>query len=189
MSLQEILLVDEKAPITSALSFILQSNGYLVMLAPDAVTASEDLDNYCFDLMLVYLNGYDQDKLDLLRQAKMRCPQTKVMIAANPRKTTLPLEAFQVEVDDYLLTPFSLSELCRRVKHCLHHSKILKPKSVFEGRGATVNKLLFNLLRLKFYDIDNKLLLKAYSNFYIKKKYVVQNKGDLRNLMKHQSSS
>jgi len=134
MKLKEILLVDGKVPIISAISFILQSNGYLVMQAPDAETASKDLDNYCFDLMLVYLNGYEKDKLDLLRQANRRSPQTKVMIVANPQRMTLPLEAFQVEVDDYLLTPFSAPELCRRVNHCLPPSKILKPESVFEGR-------------------------------------------------------
>jgi len=36
MKLKEILLVDEKVPISSAIGFILQSKGYLVMLAPDA---------------------------------------------------------------------------------------------------------------------------------------------------------
>jgi DNA-binding response OmpR family regulator len=177
MSFKEILLVDEKAPISSAISFILQSNGYLVMVAPDAVTASEDLDNYCFDLMLVYLNGYDQDKLDLLRQAKRRCPQTKVMIAANPRKMTLPLEAFQVEVDDYLLTPFSLPELCRRIKHCLHPSKVLKPESVFKGRGGTINERILNSLKLKFCDINNTLFsLKTHINILVKEKRGIQNK-------------
>ena len=149
MKLKEILLVDEKVPISSAIDFILQSKGYLVMLAPDAVTASEDLDNYCFDLMLVYLTGYEKDKLDLLRQANRRSPQTKVMIAANPQKMTLPLKAFQLEVDDYLLTPFSALELCRRVKHCLNQGKILQPESVFEGWGRTINEPLLNSLRLE----------------------------------------
>jgi len=175
--LKEILLVDGKVPIISAISFILQSNGYLIMRAPDAETASKDLDNYCFDLMLVYLNGYEKDKLDLLRQANRRPPQTKVMIVANPQKMTLPLEAFQVEVDDYLLTPFSLPELCRRVKHCLHQSKILKPESVFEGRGGTINERVLNSLRLKFCDINNTLFsLKAHINILVKEKRGIQNK-------------
>jgi len=190
MKLKEILLVDEKVPISSAIGFILQSKGYLVMLAPDAETASEDLDNYFFDLMLVYLNGYEQDKLDLLRQANRRSPQTKVMIVANPQRMTLPLEAFQMEVDDYLLTPFSALELCRRVKHCLNQSKILKPESVFEGRGGTINELLLNSLRLKFCDINNTLFpLKAHINILVQKKHGIRNKGNLRNLMKYQTTS
>jgi DNA-binding response OmpR family regulator len=190
MSLKEILLVDEKAPISSAISFILQSKGYLVMLAPDAVTASEDLDNYYFDLMLVYLNGYEQEKLALLRQAKGRSPQTKVMIVANPQKMTLPLEAFQMRVDDYLLTPFSAPELCRRVNRCLHQSKNLKPESVLEGRGGTINRQILNSLRLKFFDMHNTLFsLKAHMNILVEEKHGIRNKGNLRNLMKYQSNS
>ena len=190
MKLTEILLVDEKVPINSAIGFILQTKGYLVMLAPDTETASKELDNYSFDLMLVYLNGYEKDKLDLLRQANRRSPQTKVMIVANPQRMTLPLEAFQMEVDDYLLTPFSALELCRRVKHCLNQSKILKPESVFEGRGGTINERVWNSLRLKLYNINNNLFsLKAPINIRVQKKHGIRNKGNLRHLMKYQTTS
>jgi hypothetical protein len=48
MEIQEILLVDEKTPIMLAIGFIIESNGYLVMLAPAADSASAELDNYCF---------------------------------------------------------------------------------------------------------------------------------------------
>lgn len=184
MKITEILLVDEKVPISSAIGFILQAKGYLVMLAPDAETASKDLDNYCFDLMLVYLNGYEKDKLDLLRQANRRSPQTKVMIVANPQTMTLPLEAFQMEVDDYLLAPFSALDLCRRVNHCLHHRRILKPESLFEGRGGTINERVWNSLRLKLYNINNNLFsLKAHINIRVQEKHGIRNKGNLRNLM------
>lgn len=169
MKFAEILLVDGRAPIISAISFILQSNGYLIMRAPDAKTASEDLDNHFFDVMLVCLTGYEKDKLDLLRHANRRSPQTKVMIVANPQRMTLPMEAFQVEVDDYLLTPFSAQELCRRVKHCLYPSKILKPESVFAGRGRRINEPDLNSMILKFCDTNNTLFSwKAHINMLVK---------------------
>jgi DNA-binding response OmpR family regulator len=180
MKLKEILLVDEKVPISSAISFILQSKGYLVMLAPNAETACENLDNYFFDLMLVYLTGYEKDKLDLLRQANRRSPQTKVMIVANPRKMTLPLEAFRVEVEDYLLMPFSTLELCRRVNHCLHQSKVFQPESVFEGRGGKINEQVLNSLRIKFGGIHNTLFsLKAHINILVQEGNGIRNKGKL----------
>jgi DNA-binding response OmpR family regulator len=183
MKLTEILLVDEKVPINSAIGFILQTKDYLVMLTPDAETAFKELDNYSFDLMLVYLNGYEKDKLDLLRQANRRSPQTKVMIVANPQRMTLPLEAFQMEVDDYLLTPFSALELCRRVKHCLNQCKILEPESVFEGRRGTINERVLN-------PVNNSLFpLKAHINILVQKKHGIWNKRNLRGLMKHQTTS
>ena len=130
MELKEILLVDGKAPISSAISFILQSHGYLIMLAPDAETASEDMGNYCFDLMLVYLNGYERDKLDLLRQTNRRCPQTKVMIVANPRKNDL--------------TPRGVSDGGGRIPACAFQRAGTVPAS----RPLSPSKLRFSHLKL-----------------------------------------
>jgi len=190
MKFKEILLVDGKVPIISAIGFILQSNGYLIVRAPDAETASEDLDNYCFDLIIVYLTGYEKDKINLLWQVNWRSPQTKVMIVANPQRMPLPLEAFQMAVDDYLLTPFSAPELCRRVNQCLHRSKILKPESVFEGRGGKINERVLNSLRLKFYNINKTFFpWKDHINILFQEKHGVRNKGNLRNLMKYQTTS
>jgi len=112
------------------------------------------------------------------------------MIVANPQRMTLPLEAFQMEVDEYLLASFSVPELCRRVDRCLHPTKILKPESVFEGRGGMLNGRILNSLRLKFFDMDNTLFFpKARMNMALREKYGIRNKGKLRNLMKSQASS
>jgi response regulator RpfG family c-di-GMP phosphodiesterase len=157
MALKEILLVDEKAPIISAMGWILQSKGYLVMLAPDAETASEDLENYHFDLMLVNLTEYEAEKLDLLQRAKRSFPQTRVMVMGNPQRMRMPIQAFQLEVDDYLLTPFSAPELCRRVDHCLRKNEVLKLEVNPEEKAVTLNERVLNALRLKFCDINNTL--------------------------------
>lgn len=157
MELTEILLVDERTPIVSAIGYILQSKGYQVVLAPDAETALEELNNYYFDLLLVYLAGCESDKLDLLREAKKRAPWTKVMLAGSPRKLTMPIEAFQMEVDDYLLTPFDARELCRRVKQCLSKTEVLRPETCSE-KTVAINERVLEALRLKFCDIQNTLL-------------------------------
>lgn len=177
MKSKEILLVVGKVPIISAIGFTLQSKGYLVMREPEAKTATKDLDNYCFDLMIFYLNGYEKDKLDLLCQVNRRCPQPKVMIVANPQRMALPLEAFQMEVDDYLLLPFSAEELCRRVYYCLHKSKVFHSERYFEGRGGKINEKVLNSMRFNFYGINNTLSsLKDRINYISKKIYGFQNK-------------
>lgn len=157
MAVKEILLVDEKAPIISTIGFILQSKGHLVMLAPDAETAYEDLDNYYIDLILVYLTGDEKDKLDLLRRAKRNFSQSKVMVMANSKKMRLPIEAFQVEVDDYLFMPLSTQELCRRVDHCLGKNEVLKLEVNSADKADKINDRVLNALRLKFCDIHNTL--------------------------------
>jgi DNA-binding response OmpR family regulator len=183
MEIKEILLVDARAPISTAIGFILQAQGYLVLVAPDAETAAAELNNHQIDLLLTFLSGYEADKLDLLRQAKRRFPQTKVMVAGNPQK--MAWQAFQEEVDDYLLTPFSVPELCRRVNHCLNQSKILKPESVFRGKGGPINERVLNSLRLKFCDINNTLVsLVANINLLIHTDHDILNDSNLININK-----
>ena len=155
MEIKEILLVDARAPISAAIGFILQAQGYLVLLAPDVETAAAELNNHQVDLLLAYLTGHEEEKLDLLGQTKRRFPQIKVMAAGDPQK--MSWQAFQEEVDDYLLVPFSPSELCRRVNRCLNQSKSINPESVLKGSGGTINEVLLNSLRLKFCDINNTL--------------------------------
>jgi DNA-binding response OmpR family regulator len=179
MELREILLVDMQAPIVSVIGSILQSKGHLVVLAPDVETAAEELDNYHFDLILAYLTGDAGDKLDLLRRAKERSPQSKVIVAGNPQRMILPIEAFQVEVDDYLLAPFSPPELCRRVDQCLNNHEALKVEAIPAEKTASINERLLNALRLKFYDIHNSLCsLIAYLKIVVQENPDVLDNGN-----------
>jgi len=183
MEIKEILLVDARAPINAAIGFILQTQGYLVLQAPDAETAAAELNNHQIDLLLVFLTGYEEDKLDLLRQAKERFPQIKVMVVGDPQK--MAWQAFQEEVDDYLLVPFNPSELCRRVNHCLNQSNICKPKSDFKRKGGEINNMVLNSLRLKFSHINNALFsLIANINLLIQENHDILNDSNLININK-----
>jgi DNA-binding response OmpR family regulator len=148
MEIKEILLVDAKAPINLAFSFILASNGYLIAIAPDVETAWEEMDNYHFDLIIIYLNGYESEKIHFLQLLKRKAPQQKVMAIGNPRNNMLPLEVFQLELDDYLLLPFDAGDLCRRVAGCLEKNDIAPPAG-FIARKMRKERGRFNLLDLR----------------------------------------
>jgi DNA-binding response OmpR family regulator len=124
MAIKEILLVDEKAPITETIGFILQRRGYAVMLAPDARTAAAEVENYSFDLLLVCLSGRDADKVDLLQQVQRKSPQPKIILVFNPLQVAWPMDLFRCEVNDYLFPPLTAPELCRRVERCLGDGRI-----------------------------------------------------------------
>lgn len=155
MEIKEILLVDARAPIRTAIASILQNQGYMVMLAPDIGTAAAELNNYQIDLLIASLAGFEGERPDFLRQTKRRFPQIKVMVAGDPQ--TMARQTFQEEVDGYLLVPSSPSELCRRVNHCLNQRKIVKPKSVIKRNRGTINEPALNSLRLKLNHINNTL--------------------------------
>ena len=119
MELKEILIVDEQFPMLANIQRILQDWGYSVILAPDARSALEKLPGHHFDLLLVSLNGYEEDKLNLLRWARRSSAQPKLMVVGYA-KVTLPMEVFRIKVDDYILPPFTAKELSTRVDRCLN---------------------------------------------------------------------
>ena len=168
MAIREILLVDKKTPVISAAACALQCRGYLIMLAPDALTACEDIENYDIDLIMVSLNGYEADKLDLLRQAKRKAPQPKVMVLGNPQTMVYPLKTFRIEVDDYLVTPFTAPELCLRVGKCLGNNRAVDEKVNQGEKTDTFNQCMPHLLKSKIRTMRNAVYsLIAYMNLLI----------------------
>jgi DNA-binding response OmpR family regulator len=177
MELKEILLVDDKSPILGNIGRILQNWGYLVVLAPDAMTALENVQIFQFDLIVVSLGGNEGDKLNLLRWARRSSPPAKLIVVGNP-STTLPVEVFQVEVDDYLLPPFSAMELSERVDRCLHGDKV-NPKEKVD----LINGKVLNSLRLKIRNIHNGLLaMKARVNHLIGQEYSLSAEDRIANV-------
>jgi DNA-binding response OmpR family regulator len=147
MAMHEILLVDAKTSISWAFGFILQSNGYLITLAPDVDSAWEEIDTYHFDLILVYLAGYEPEKIHFLQRLQRKVPQPKVMAIGDPRNKMLPFEVFQIELEDYLFLPFDSGEFCRRVACCLEKNKMV-PEAGFLPRKTRRERRSFETLDL-----------------------------------------
>jgi DNA-binding response OmpR family regulator len=170
MAIREILLVDRKTPITSAVGFALQCRGYMIMLAPDAATAFEDIQNYDFDLILVGLNGYEAEKIDFLRQAKKTSPESKIMVLGNPQTMVFPIETFRIEVDDYLVTPFTAPELCLRVEKCLRNGEAEDDKANPGEQPEKINQRVLDSLKFKIRNMHNTIYsLVAHINVLIEK--------------------
>jgi PleD family two-component response regulator len=138
MDLKEILIVDEKSSILRKISPILQDLGYLDILAQNALSACGDLHSYQFDLILVSLVCNEADKLNLVRWARKSSPQTKLIVVGNPN-LTLPAEVFQLEVDDYLLMPFTAMELFTRVDRGLNGNRVDRGNT--EEKAEQINQL------------------------------------------------
>jgi PleD family two-component response regulator len=155
MDLKEILIVVEKSPIFRKISRILQDLGYLVILAPNAPSACGDLHSYQFDLILVSLVCNEADKLNLMRWARKSSPQTKLIVVGNPN-LTLPAEVFQIEVDDYLLMPFTAMELFTRVDRCLNGNRFVRGSN--EEKTEQINANVLNSFRHKIRNTHNGLL-------------------------------
>jgi DNA-binding response OmpR family regulator len=111
----EVLIVTEDFEVSEAIGSILQDQGYQIYLAPDVSTAVAELDNYNFDLLVIQLSHDSQEGLAAVYKAKQGENHTKVMVISEPRGKVFPVAAFELELDDYLIFPFTTAELCRRV--------------------------------------------------------------------------
>ena len=75
-----------------------------------------------------------------------------------------PLEAYQIEVDDYLLMPVSPLELWRRVNRCLEDRGVMDLQPVRSSAASSVGGGLTNpQMRLMFHDIRASMVATAAS--------------------------
>jgi len=105
------------------------------------------------------------DNLDVLKRAKRLNPEVKIMVVSGNHEATFPLEAYQIEIDDYILMPVSPTELWRRVNNCLQSLEVvdLAPVQVPASSGSGANEKALNRLMVIFHDIRSSMVSTAAS--------------------------
>jgi DNA-binding response OmpR family regulator len=154
----EVLIVAEDFEFSQAIGAILQEQGYQIYLAPDVKTAVEELDNYNFDLLVIQLSRDSLEGLKAVCKAKQAGNLAKVMVISGPKDKVFPVEAFQMEVEDYLIFPFSKAELGRKVAALLGPG--LLGHSEFQAKSAAekINAQVLESLRLLMGEIRSSLV-------------------------------
>ena len=75
-------------------------------------------------------------------QAKKINPLTKIMLITNRLDLTFPLEAYDIEIDDYIIMPVSAGEFWGRVGNCLDGLVVdLIPENSVSQSGPEVKLL------------------------------------------------
>ncbi|MFZ5452888.1 MAG: response regulator [Thermodesulfobacteriota bacterium] len=113
-----LILADDSQPYRN-LGWVLAHKGCRVLRVESDATRWVALSLRKFDLILARINHEGGQELAFLQQVQGRHPQIKVILCSQVGETAFPLEAYQLEVDDYLLMPCRLVELWRRVLACL----------------------------------------------------------------------
>lgn len=170
MSDHEILLLGDGSHLFRTIGWVLEYKGYRVRAAASPEAALEALVKKNFDLVIAKLAGEVSDGLDVLKRAKKLNPEVKVMVVSGNQETVFPLEAYQLEIDDYILMPISPGELWRRVNRCLERVVELKPvktlgrpapQNVTAAPKTELNELVLNRLMMMFHDIRGSMVSAA----------------------------
>jgi two-component system KDP operon response regulator KdpE len=118
MNQQNILVVDDEAPMRKLLFTNLRANGYAVQVAADGSEALSLIDQHPFDLLLLDVNIPGPNGLQVL-EAVRRDAEIPILILSGRRRERDTVEALDLGADDYLAKPFGVAELLARVKALL----------------------------------------------------------------------
>jgi DNA-binding response OmpR family regulator len=119
----EILLVDDGSDLFPNIGTMLQNHGFQVILAPDAETALKDVLNYDFAAVIAGASREQSAGLDVLAAVKEKRSEIKTMVVTELLNPELPVQAYEMDIDDYIHWPLSSDELSGRLKGLLDNGR------------------------------------------------------------------
>ena len=114
-----ILIVDDEETIRTTLALILEDEGYHCLLAADATTALEIIEEKHIDLLITDLCLPHVDGLQLLNLFQKRLPDTLVIVITNYSDAETAERAIGLGAAEYLLKPIDFNKLISRVRYHL----------------------------------------------------------------------
>jgi DNA-binding response OmpR family regulator len=127
----KILLVEDEKELQETIVISLTKEHFVIETANDFHSASEKLELYEYDCILLDIMLPNGNGLELLKQLKQSGKSDNVLIISAKDSLDDKLTGLELGADDYLTKPFHISELTARVKAVLRR-KILKGKNTIE---------------------------------------------------------
>ncbi len=114
-----ILIAEDDAALSEALRFALTQAGYAVDHVAHGLAADEALKSDGFGLLILDLGLPRLDGFEVLRRLRKRNATLPVLILSGREQPEEKVTGLDLGADDYLVKPFSLSELQARVRALL----------------------------------------------------------------------
>ena len=139
-----ILIVEDERPIANLIDWNLTSYGYSCQKAYDGLTAADLITEHTYDLVLLDIMLPGIDGYSLLEQIKPT--GTPVIFLTAKGSVADRVQGLRAGADDYLVKPFSFSELIARIQALLRRAS-----ATAEPSTLTVGDLSIDLLSRKVY--------------------------------------
>jgi signal transduction histidine kinase/DNA-binding response OmpR family regulator len=128
--MENILVVDDEAGILQLCKRVLETKTRQVVTMFNGEQAIAALAHEPFDLVITDLKMPGIDGVDLLRHIKTACPSTSLIVITGQATIASAIEALKNGAYDYLLKPFSISELRSAVEKCMEHTRLRRQENV-----------------------------------------------------------
>jgi len=119
----KFLIVEDEIELQLSIANYLKRDAHVCELASDYLEASQKLEIYEYDIVILDLNLVNGSGLDLLKVLKKKEKKAGVIIISANSSLDDKLEGLDLGADDYLTKPFHLAELNSRIKAILRRGK------------------------------------------------------------------
>lgn len=156
MRREDILIVNDGTPFLKTIGRILEDRGHRTCVTDSPDDGLTELARKYFRLVIVKVNGRDADYLGLLRGVKDLNPEARLIILGVEGR--LPVEAFKLEADDYILLPCRPVDVWRRILTCLKAPHRTCAPEAVQGKLNAINGRVLTRLSFLFHDLRTGLV-------------------------------
>ncbi len=153
----KILIVEDEIELQKSVQQFLIDEQYVVEVASDFYSATEKINLYEYDCILLDISLPGGSGLDLLAQLQHKQEHNVIIISAKDSIDD-KIEGLNLGADDYLTKPFHLAELNARIKAVLRRKQLAGSQEVilnnvkvdFDARTVCVREENLHLNRKEF---------------------------------------
>lgn len=148
-----ILVVDDEEIMVILLETFLKRFACRISTAANGNEAIRLLENTAFDLVITDLQMEGTTGLDVVRKTKELSPKTLAFMMTGSNEVKNAIAAFRSGADDYLLKPFSMTDLQERLqKKGILLKQAIRTQSQYESynRNTTCQKNLHSVKDISY---------------------------------------
>jgi DNA-binding response OmpR family regulator len=119
-----MLIAEDDSALASFVKKGLEAEHYAVDVSEDGEQARALAAEFNYDLVVLDLNLPRLDGVSILRHVRTRKPSTPILILSGRHRIEDRVQCLDLGADDYLVKPFSFSELSARIRALLRRSHL-----------------------------------------------------------------
>lgn len=162
-----ILIVEDQEDISSIVSKYLEKEGYISTIAKDGFEALEFFSNKVFHLIILDIMMPGIDGFEVLSEIRKISDIPIIMLTAKQDEVDR-IKGFDIGADDYIVKPFSVRELVKRVKVIFHRIYHETDEIIFTYKNIQLYtksmKLFKDSLEIPITTIEYQLLFTLFKN-------------------------
>lgn len=135
----KILVVEDDLSLSDVIAFTLRRAGFEILTAYDGLAALTTWEQQRPDLLVLDLNLPKLDGLDVCRRVRLIDKTPIIMLSARSGDEAV-VKGLELGADDYIVKPFSPSQLVARVRAVLRRAGLVETPSVLTAATLTLDR-------------------------------------------------